>query len=168
MGFNRALITEEIDLGQVYENPIQVFSRNQKSKEDLKICRKSKWEKNNKHHYAIYKGLPPLGTAGVFPHSEVGNIEWTDLGQVWDEQSSFLLKNWRITLQYPFVLRIAELWKSLLQDAAAARSWKRSKEDQVNSWKKTPAGPVTRETRPGGSGGPWATRRRLGHTTHAL
>lgn len=40
MGFNRAIITEEIDFGQVYENPIQVLSRKQKSKEDLKIFRK--------------------------------------------------------------------------------------------------------------------------------
>ena len=40
MGFNRAIITEEIDFGQVYENPIQVLSRKQKSKEDFKIFRK--------------------------------------------------------------------------------------------------------------------------------
>lgn len=39
MGFNGAVITEEIDLGQVYENPIQVFSRKKKSKGDLKIFR---------------------------------------------------------------------------------------------------------------------------------
>lgn len=36
MGFNGAIITEETDLGQVYENPIRVPSRYKKSKEDFK------------------------------------------------------------------------------------------------------------------------------------
>lgn len=36
MGLNGAIITEETDLGQVYENPIQVLSRYKKSKEDFK------------------------------------------------------------------------------------------------------------------------------------
>lgn len=36
MGFNGAIITEETDIGQVYENPIQVLSRYKKSKEDFK------------------------------------------------------------------------------------------------------------------------------------
>lgn len=80
MGFNGAVITEEIDLGQVYENPIQVFSRKKKSKGDLKIFR-SNWEQNNKRYYGIrvLRSVPP-STAGVFPHSEVENIEWTDRG----------------------------------------------------------------------------------------
>lgn len=42
MRFNGAVITKETELGQVYENPIQVLSRNKKkSKVDFKTFWKS-------------------------------------------------------------------------------------------------------------------------------
>lgn len=152
MGFNGAVITEEIDLGQVYENPIQVFSRKQKSKEDLKIFR-SNWEQNNKHHYGIMvlRSVPPvlLGSFLIVKWTDRGaGLRWTELLSVEE------LKNYS-----SISLCITHSWtlEVIARGCCGCQKWEEFKSRSGKFLKENAIGAHMHKTLSGGSG---ATRRR--------